>query len=580
MREGGLAVLAGSPPCYFRHATLWGMRTPYAERIILIGPPGSGKTTVGLRVARLLGWMWMNTDGVIANAEGRDIAAIFAEDGEQRFRDLESATLRYALNHRQVVISTGGGVGERAGNLELMRESGWVVSLSVRPESALERMRRQLEESSDDPGAVRPLLAGDDPLRRIHELSERRMAWYAQADEVIATDDLDVETVGRRIIGGLAGRGLLDPEGAETFTRPVSTGSAQSYDAVVQWCGLVSLPQRLANLGLPPRLHIVADANVALLYEPSLMSNLLGAGFDPLVYRVPSGEGSKSQEQLSAIYDWLAERRAERREAVLALGGGVVGDLAGFAAATYLRGVPLVHISTSLLAQVDASIGGKVAINHPRGKNLIGAFYQPRLVLSDPSALLTMPPRERTEGWAEVVKHGVALDAVYFEQLERDAHDLPQVSPAVTTKIIAGSVALKASVVEGDEREQEGGRRHLLNYGHTIGHAIEAVAGYGAWLHGEAVAVGMMVAARIGERMGVTPGDLVERQGRLLRRFGLPVEAHGLVADELMRAALWDKKVSGGRVRWVLPNALGHASLHDDVPDDVVRAALLESGAE
>ena len=556
------------------------MRTPYVERIILIGPPGSGKTSVGLQVARLLGWSSVDTDELIARAQGRDIPTIFAQHGEQRFRELEFESLRSALKRQQIVISTGGGVGERAENLELMRESGWMVSLAVRPEAALERMRRQLEESSDDPGAVRPLLAGDDPLRRIHELSERRMAWYTQADEVIATDDLDIETVARRIIAGLAGRGLLDPQGSETCTRPASTGSAHSYDAIVQWGGLASLPRRLSALGLPPRLHVIADANVALLYEPALMPGLLAAGFDALVYRVPSGEGSKSQKQLSAIYDWLAERRAERREAVIALGGGVVGDLAGFAAATYLRGVPLVQVPTSLLAQVDASIGGKVAINHPRGKNLIGAFYQPLLVVCDPSALLTMPPRERTEGWAEVVKHGVALDAEYFERLERDAEDLIRLHPAVTTQIIAGSVALKAGVVEGDEREQEGGRRHLLNYGHTIGHAIEAVAGYGAWLHGEAVAVGMMVAARIGQRLGITPGELVERQERVLRRFGLPVEARDLSADELMRAALWDKKVSGGRVRWVLPDALGHASLDDNAPDDVVRAALLDSGAE
>lgn len=575
-----MAYVAGSPSCYFSYAIVSCMDTTHAERILLIGPPGSGKTTVGLRVARLLGWTWVDLDGLIATAEGRDIPTIFAQDGEERFRELEAGALSGALHNRLHVIATGGGIGERAENLALMRETGWVVSLSVRPETALARMRVELERRGAEPSETRPLLAGGDPLARLYALSEQRQAWYAHADDVIVTDDWDEMTVARRVVAGLVGRGLIAGEGAEPSTRRIATGSDQSYAAVVEWGCLATLARRFHDLRLPPRLHVIADANVAALYEPALMSGLVAAGFDPLVYRVPAGEGSKSREQLAAIHDWLAERRAERGEAVIALGGGVVCDLAGFAAATYLRGVPLVHVPTSLLAQVDASIGGKVAINHPRGKNLIGAFYQPRLVLSDPAALLTLPDRERVEGWAEVVKHGVALDAEYFARIERDAEELMRLRPAPATAAIAGSVALKAGIVESDERERDGGRRHLLNYGHTMGHAIEAVAGYGAWLHGEAVAVGMMVAARVGQRLGVTPDELVERQEALLRRLQLPVELRGLAADDLMRAALWDKKLSGGRVRWVLPTALGHASLFDDVPDEVVRGVLAACGAE
>src|SRR5262249_47554257 len=260
-------------------------------------------------------------------------------------------------------------------------------------------------------------------------------------------------------------------------------------------------------------------------------------------------------------------RRAERSEAIVALGGGVLGDLAGFAAATYLRGLPLIHVPTSLLAQVDASIGGKTGINLPRGKNLIGAFYPPRLVLIDPAALRTLPARQRTEGWAEVIKHGVALDAEYFNLVEREADALLQLQPAALTAAIAGSVTIKAAVVEGDEREQEGGRRHLLNYGHTLGHAIEAVSGYGAWLHGEAVAIGMVAAARLGWRLGITPDEVVTRQEKLLKRFGLPVRADELSVSALVRAALWDKKVRGGRVRWVLPTAIGASTLIADVPE-------------
>ncbi len=343
------------------------------------------------------------------------------------------------------------------------------------------------------------------------------------------------------------------------------------------WGALASLGERLADLKLPPRLYVVADTTVADLYESAVVENLTRAGFVPYLYRVPPGETSKSREEWSAILDWLAERRAQRNEAVVALGGGVVGDLAGFAAATYLRGMPLAQVPTSLLAQVDASIGGKVGINHPRGKNLIGAFHQPRLVVADPAALLTLAPRQRIEGWAEVVKHGVALDAAYFERIERDADALLALRPAEVTAAVAGSVAIKAGIVAEDERES--GRRALLNYGHTLGHAIEAVTGYGAWLHGEAVAVGMSFAARLGLRAGITPQSVAIRQDALLRRFGLPTRADGLSASDLLRAALWDKKARGGRLRWALPTGLGESALFDDIRENDVRATLLEIGA-
>jgi 3-dehydroquinate synthetase len=242
--------------------------------------------------------------------------------------------------------------------------------------------------------------------------------------------------------------------------------------------------------------------------------------------------------------------------------------------------MPLVQIPTSLLAQVDASIGGKVAINHPQGKNLIGAFYPPRLVLSDPAMLMTLPERQYIEGLAEVVKHGVAFDAAYFDEIERTATGLLRREPVALTRAIAGSAAIKAAVVQEDEREGEHDRRILLNYGHTIGHALEAVAGYGTWLHGEAVAAGMCVAARLGARLGVTPVEVVERQERLLTTLGLPTLLEGVSATALMGAIFWDKKVRSGAVRWVLPTALGHSAVVSDVPLDEVRAALLAVGAE
>ncbi|WIG60265.1 MAG: 3-dehydroquinate synthase [Ktedonobacterales bacterium] len=555
------------------------MERRYAERIVLIGPPGSGKTTLGALLAAALGWSFVDTDAQVAAVAGATLPELFAREGEARFRELESAALREACAGERVVIATGGGIGEREENLRLMRAGGWVVLVECAPETALARMRGACDDDEAEAiGARRPLLAGGDPLTQLQELIERRAGWYACHDDHVSTEDATPEEATVRILAGLIGVGALPPDGAMEYIREVRA-TPRSYVAVVAWGGLATLGARLAEMGFARRVFVVADATVWGLYGPAVEAALLAAGFGVEAHCVPPGEASKSREQLNLIHDWLVERRAERGEALVALGGGVVGDLAGFAAATYLRGVPLIQAPTSLLAQVDAAVGGKVAIDHPRGKNLIGAFYAPRLVLADPATLLTMPPRQRTEGWAEVIKHGVALDVDYFARLEREAEALLALRPAPTTEVIAGSVALKAGIVEDDEREREGGRRVLLNYGHTIAHAIESVAGYGAWLHGEAVAAGMTVAARVGRRIGITADEVVMRQDRLLARFGLPVRLNGLSAGELMRAALWDKKVRGGRVRWVLPTALGSAAIYDQVPDSDVRAALLEAGA-
>jgi shikimate kinase/3-dehydroquinate synthase len=550
----------------------------YVERIFVLGPPGSGKSTVAAQVAAILGWACVDTDAEVERAAGMRVPDVFAREGEERFRERERAALVVTCEQRRAVVATGGGIGERPENLTLMRERGWVASLSITAETAWERVQAEAHAARTPIGELRPLLAGADPLARLQALIERRRAWYEQADELLISDGLSPDDAAARIVAGLIGRGLLPPDGAAQHIRRVRALGG-SYEVVVAWGGLASLAERLKALGMPERVHVVSDATAAALYEPVLMRGLMHAGFAPSIHRVPAGEGSKSREQLNAIHDWLAERRAERAEALIALGGGVMGDLAGFAAATYLRGMPLVHVPTSLLAQVDASVGGKVAIDHPRGKNLIGAFYPPRLVLSDPAALLTLPRRQRIEGWAEVVRHGVILDAAYFASLEREADALLAVRPAEITEAIAGSVALKAGVVESDEREGEGGRRALLNYGHTLGHAVEAVTGYGAWLHGEAVAVGMAFAGRLGRRLGITPEEVVARQERLLERFGLPLRAEGLSALALLRTILWDKKVREGRVRWVLPTALGQGALFADVPEAAVRATLLEIGA-
>jgi len=353
------------------------------------------------------------------------------------------------------------------------------------------------------------------------------------------------------------------------IVRHVHVGT--EYDAVVDWGGLARLAVYLQQLKLPPRIFLITDSHLKDIYATQITQDLVQAGFEPFLYIVPAGEASKSQEQVTAIYDWLIDHHAERREALIALGGGVIGDLVGYVVATYLRGVPLIQVPTSLLAQVDAAIGGKTGINHPRGKNLIGAFYHPRLVLVDPALLFTLPERSRTEGWAEIVKYGIILDTELFVLLESHADELCafiRSSAALLCRIIARCIDLKVMVIEEDEREQ--GRRAILNYGHTVGHALENVSGYGELLHGEAVSIGMMVAANMALESCLCSAEMVARQKALLLALGLPIEYHGTVrAQALLAAMQLDKKVVGKRVRWIMPLHIGEVMV-TPMPDELV----------
>jgi shikimate kinase / 3-dehydroquinate synthase len=375
---------------------------------------------------------------------------------------------------------------------------------------------------------------------------------------------------------------LTDSGSQETIApsvRRVHIGT--EYDAVVDWGGLERLAVYLEQLKLPPRLFIITDSHLKDIYATQITQNLVQAGFEPFIYTVPAGEASKSQQQVTAIYDWLIDHHAERREALIAVGGGVIGDLVGFVAATYLRGVPFVQVPTSLLAQVDAAIGGKTGINHAKGKNLIGAFYHPRLMLADPALLFTLPERSRIEGWAEIVKYGIILDAELFTLIESHADELRAFtlsSAALLCQIIARCIDLKVMVIEEDEREQ--GRRAILNYGHTVGHALENASGYGEWLHGEAVSLGMVVAANIALEACLCSAEMVARQNALLTALDLPIKYHGTVrAQEILSTMQLDKKVVGRRVQWIMPLHIGEVII-TPMPDELVAHAITTFFAE
>lgn len=320
---------------------------------------------------------------------------------------------------------------------------------------------------------------------------------------------------------------------------------------------------------------IVTDENVASR-EPAVSAALEAVGIHATLAVVPPGEASKSLDRAVDLYDVLVRMRADRHTAIVALGGGVIGDLAGFVAATYNRGVPLLMVPTSLLAQVDSSVGGKVGVNHPRAKNIIGAFHQPVGVWIDTETLDTLSPRELRCGLAEVVKYGVILDGEFFKELEANADAILAREPEAIRRIVARSCGLKAEVVTHDERE-ETGLRAVLNFGHTIGHAIEVVSGYGGrFLHGEAVSVGMVAESRLAERLGWVTADVTARLQALLERFGLPTSAAGLDHGALLDAMSRDKKNQRGKTRFVLPRTLGRVELTDQPSEADIRSILAE----
>ena len=329
----------------------------------------------------------------------------------------------------------------------------------------------------------------------------------------------------------------------------------------------------LEEIGFGDKLVIITDPRVKSLYGDTLKQNLTSNGFKVTILEVPEGEEQKSLETAGRLYQELTDFYAERATPILALGGGVIGDLAGFVAATYMRGVPLIQLPTTLLAQGDSSIGGKVAVNHGLLKNKIGAFYHPRLTISDTNTLKTLPPRELSDGLSEIIKHGVILDEEFFTYLEENLDNIKSLDDKVLETVVSRSAEIKAEVVEKDELDL--GLRNILNYGHTVGHAIESASELKIW-HGESVAIGMIAEARISNKLGIFDRDELIRLKGLIERAGLPTEIPDLAAEELIQAMQHDKKIVGGKIKFVLPRAIGEVFVTDEVSLSLVEQALKE----
>ena len=473
-----------------------------SQQIVLVGLSGVGKSTVGAVLAERLGWPLIDTDEAIAASEGRTPTQLIQEDGEPAFRSIEEQAVAELARRTPAVIATGGGAFLSARSRRALGERGFICYLDATPGEVARRVR-------EAPNATERPLLGEDLESRLNELDDERRPFYNHADLWVpvqapaAPGEEPGKAAATRILRAWAAdapRQLAQPRRLE---RLEAEAAARVPAAIVDtgeerypvWVGpgeLDRLPERLKQLGLEGTVFLVSDQSVMEAQGERVAGVLDGAGIAGASYIVPSGERSKSLRVAGEIYGWLAEQRAERSDVVLALGGGVVGDLAGHVAATYLRGMPLVQAPTTVLAMNDAAIGGKVGVDLPAGKNLVGAFHQPRAVIADTTTLASLPRRAFVEGFAEVIKHALILDPPLLEQLERHAGALTGAEPdaELLTRVTARSARLKALIVSADPLER--GLRAILNYGHTIGHAVETVSGYSDYLHGEAVSVGMM----------------------------------------------------------------------------------------
>ena len=534
--------------------------------LILVGLPGSGKSAVGRRLAARHGATFIDLDERIEQAAGQSVREIFASDGEPEFRRLEREAVEAlgppdgAPGLRRV-ISPGGGAVIDPRNRWLLFRGRLPVWLDVRPEVLGQRLR-----SSPN---VRPLVQGADPVGRIRQLAASRERFYGAATRVngVVAMGAVIDAVDRAVSGGV-------PSGTTLLRVATPIGSIVLGEAIAAAAIGDALRQLRAR-----RAVIVSEPGAFAAFGAAVVAALEAAGWPVDAVMLPEGEAAKTLEVVGDAARRLARLRVERRDPLIAIGGGALGDPAGFLAATYLRGVPWIQVPTTLVAQVDSSIGGKTGVDLPEGKNLMGAFHQPAAIVLDIEALRTLPDRQHRAALGEIVKMAALGDEALFATLEADGTAVARGDDAafdrgVMAEIVERPAWAKVTVVSADEREQGASDgRITLNLGHTVAHALETVDGYATLLHGEAVAYGLRAATRIGRTLGVTPGARADRIERLLDILGLGQAPLPHSPAAVLAASDADKKHAGGKLRWVLPTADG-VLVRDDVPREVVADAV------
>lgn len=537
---------------------------------------GAGKTTVGRVLAKRLNKRFIDSDQEIEARTGASIPLIFEIEGEQSFRQREAEVIKDLTARDDIVLATGGGAVLNADSRAYLKSRGTVIYLRASVNSILQRTGHDKN---------RPLLQTVDPRKTIEELSRAREPLYAEVSHIV------IDT-GRPNVQFLMQSIMTQLEKIQSQTTDPNQSQVQSNQSMrtLQTAPIllnVDLGERsypitigqsllddkaLISAQIPgERVAIVTNDVVAPLYLARLTKTLKDAGKQVTQVILPDGEEEKNVDSLMKVFDVLLAEKCDRKTTLVALGGGVIGDLTGLAAATYMRGVPFIQVPTTLLSQVDSSVGGKTGINHALGKNMIGAFYQPQAVIADTTTLDTLPSRELSAGLSEVIKHGAIIDAEFFDWIESNIDRLMNRDAAALAYAIQRSCEIKADVVRQDERE--GGLRAILNFGHTFGHAIESGMGYGVWLHGEAVGCGMVMAADLSFRLGHIDVSAKLRIESLVRAAGLPTMAPDLGIERWLELMEVDKKNEGGQIKFILLKPLGKVII-TTVPHEVLVETL------
>ncbi len=506
--------------------------------IFLYGPPGSGKSSVGRKLAEGLHLPFTDLDDVIESQAGHPIPAIFAQEGETGFRARELAALQSVLEREAHVVALGGGALLQSQARGLAEQHGYVVCLQASLDALLARLASQ--------GDQRPLLSGNYS-ERLKNLLDVRAAHYRSFPLSVDTSCASLEEIVWQIqvmLGRFHVRGM-----------------GAGYDVLVEPGGLAYLGDALRVRNLKGPISLVSDENVAPRYAQPALESLRQAGFDAELVQIPAGEQHKNLDSIQQIWQGMVQSRLERGSTAVALGGGVVGDMCGFAAAAFLRGIRWVNVPTTLLAMVDSSLGGKTGIDLPQGKNLVGAFHPPSLVLADPQVLASLPQSELQNGLAETLKHGVIADPDLFARCAAGWESLT----SNLDSLVRQGMAVKVKVIEVDPYEK--GVRQALNLGHTIGHGVELASDFHL-SHGQSVAIGMVAEAQLAEQLGIAVPGLADQISSILQNLGLPAHIPAYLSQQrIITAMQMDKKRAAGQVRFALPERIGAVRVGIEVTD-------------
>lgn len=512
------------------------------KNLILIGFMGSGKDSVGREIANNTHLTFLSMDDYIVLKEKRTINEIFEKSGEDYFRKTEKKTLNEIKKIQNVVIATGGGVVKDKENQRILSKMGKVVYLYTNLTAVKKRLKKD---------KTRPLIKNKNKIINIYN-ERMKKGLYEFADLKVDTSEITAKQVAKNIIKELR---VETNHSKQKIEKYIVKTESKKYPIHI---GYDLFEKNNFNLKLKSdRAAIISNPTIGALYIKELERILIKKGVNPAICIIPDGEKYKTFDTIKMIFDALLKEKMDRASSIIALGGGVVGDIAGFVASTLKRGIPLIQIPTTLIAQVDSSIGGKTGFDHPLGKNMIGSFYQPDMVLIDIKKLLTLPEKEFRNGLAEIIKYGIANDATLFDTLEAKREKILSRDTDLLKEIVTKCALIKKKIVEEDEKEEKG-IREVLNYGHTIGHIIEVVSGYSKYSHGQAVAMGMAKEAELAQKENLLPKNDFSRIKNLIKNYGLPTSIPENIKNKDMKNYVaQDKKVRKGKIRLPVPTGIG-----------------------